>query len=281
MPPTESNLESVRSTRSQYLFSQLISAYPARLNVVAEGDSWFAYPPSGLAVGKFSNVIDYLCRKEKFNLLQLASNGDEAVNMLSGESKLRLLKVLNRYHIDFLLFSGGGNDIVGRYDFDFFLKENGHSSKTEDYLHLPRVRRRLTSIRNAYEDLIELCREYSEKNKAIKIVTHCYDYALPSPKGAEFVGGLIQVDGGKSWMYPYLMEKGIPQEMHGLIIKYLIDALADILVSLQKKSPGKLLVADTRGVLDPQKDWLNEIHPTPGGFKKIADKIFAEMNGGL
>jgi len=46
---------------------------------------------------------------------------------------------------------------------------------------------------------------------------------------------------------------------------------------LQNEIPN-FFVADTQGTLTPGNaaDWKNEIHPTPSGFEKIADKIYAE-----
>ena len=277
MPPNDpATLEAVKSTRSQYQFSQLIDAYPSRLNVVAEGDSWFAYPPQGIVFGKPSNVIAHLRNKRRFNLLELSSNGDEAVAMLSGESKLRLMKIIHRYHVHFLLFSGGGNDVVGRYDFDFFLKKKINSNEPKAYLNHKRLNRRILQIRNAYEDLIDYCNEYSD-NKDIKIVTHCYDYAVPDPKGAEFIGGLVKIDSGRSWMHPYFKDKGVPERHRRPIVKYLIDTIAEMLLALEKQHKGRLLVADTRKTLNPEKDWLNEIHPTSSGFRKIAKVIYEKM----
>ena len=90
-----------KSTRNQRVFAKLIKRFPNRLNIVAEGDSWFAYPPKNLVGDSRSNVIDYLKYKKSFNLLELASNGDEAVEMLSGESKFKLVKIINKYFLHF------------------------------------------------------------------------------------------------------------------------------------------------------------------------------------
>ena len=42
---------------------------------------------------------------------------------------------------------------------------------------------------------------------------------------------------------------------------------------------GTLVVADTQGILRPgsKQDWLNEIHPTESGFKKVYNKVYKEM----
>jgi hypothetical protein len=42
---------------------------------------------------------------------------------------------------------------------------------------------------------------------------------------------------------------------------------------------GRFFVVDTQGILAPgnTQEWLNEIHPTPKGFKRIFDEIYPVM----
>ena len=95
--------------------------------------------------------------------------------------------------------------------------------------------------------------------------------------GAEFIGGLFRINKGKSWMYPYLEEKAVPEKLHAPLVKYLINRLADNLLRLQDRHPEHLVVADTRGMIDPGTGWLNEIHPKPRGFKRLAKEIHRTM----
>ena len=62
-------LELIYSTRSETEFKQFISKYRSRPNVIAEGDSWFAYPREFLAFGTPNNVIDHLKKMKRFNPL--------------------------------------------------------------------------------------------------------------------------------------------------------------------------------------------------------------------
>ena len=267
----------IRSTSRDSEFTQLVRRYPQRTCLVAEGDSWFAYPRKWILAGKPNNIINYLKNMERFNLLHLASNGDEAVDMLSGESKVKLLKSIHRHPVDFLLFSGGGNDVVGRWDFDYFIRRNVHSDNFADYVYKGRLNRRITQVMHAYEDLIEYCNEYS-LNRDIRIITHTYDYLVPDPRGAEFFGGLFKLNRGQSWIYPFLIEKAVPEQHHQPLVKYLINRLADNLLKLEARYSQRLVVADTRGTIDPHKGWQNEIHPKPGGFKKLARIIYATLD---
>jgi hypothetical protein len=62
---------------------------PHRIGIVPEGDSWFAYSRKWIALGADINVLQHIAdtveRTDRVNLLRLASNGDEAVNMTSGK----------------------------------------------------------------------------------------------------------------------------------------------------------------------------------------------------
>lgn len=275
MPARRRDIARVRSTRNAREFDRLLRRYPDRMSIIAEGDSWLAYPPRGVLVGGASNVVAHLRRRKRFNLLQLSSTGDEAVQMLAGKSKFRLIKLLDRFPVDVLLFSGGGNDLVGRYDLDFFLRDGVSSTDWSDYLDHDRLDRRLAQIRHAYEDLLGFCESYSA-NPSVRVVTHTYDYIVPDPQGAEFVGGLIKVRGGESWVHPYLRAKNVPRRFDRSIVRHLIDCLAECLLDLEAEEP-RLVVADTRGTLSPNDHWLNEIHPTSRGFGMIADVIHAEI----
>lgn len=256
----------------------MLALRPGLPAVVAEGDSWFAYPPRNLLGSTSrSNIVNRISRTARLNLLQLASNGDEAVQMLSGPSKHRLVGILSRFPVDVLLFSGGGNDIVGRHDFDYLLRQGAHirSNEPRDYLHGHRVERRLSLIELAYRELLEYCDEYS-RNPHIRVVTHCYDYAPPSPRGAVFAGGLIRPQGGRSWMYPALSARRVPKEHHPAIARWLIDGLAERLLRLQAERPDRLCVVDTRGALGAGH-WVNEIHPNYDGFDRIAAAILTRL----
>ena len=68
----------------------------------------------------------------------------------------------------------------------------------------------------------------------------------------------------------------IPQNLQADVIKIFIDKLAESIIDIQNRRGG-FIVVDTRGTLKGKKWWLNEIHPTSKGFKKIAKKIYKRM----
>ena len=94
--------------------------YPEELVIVAEGDSWFNYPLK-------KDIIDYLTEKG-YAIKRFSKPGDTLENMIYGtgyvkkkdrvyhSGALSLQETLNavRTHKPkIVLFSGGGNDIVG------------------------------------------------------------------------------------------------------------------------------------------------------------------------
>lgn len=252
-----------------------------RINIVAEGDSWFAYPKKHLLWGKRSNILDWVARSvyrsKKVNLLRLASNGDEAVAMLAGEQKMQLAEILKSANdrVDLILFSGGGNDVVGKWDMERLLRPYEPGFTATDCIHTKRFQRKLLQIRLAYEELIELRDEYAP---SARIVTHTYDFLKPSKVSARFVAGLVSVG---PWIYPYLVEKNIPENLHQPVVIHLLTEMRLMLEKLAAR-PGnrrKLFVVNTQGTLRPGhgSDWKDEMHPTSSGFKRLSRLFYKEM----
>jgi len=266
------NLSMKRSTGDYAEFREMCRRFKKRAIVVSEGDSWFAYPPRWLIGGQSSNVISFLKNKERFNFYEMSRNGDEIVDILSGDSKFKILKTVAENKVDFLLISGGGNDMVGSYDFEFILQKNKKGQKPTDFIRKDRFDRKMNQISNAYADLIDYCADYA-LNPDIKIITHCYGYAIPQNKKAQFVGGLIDVG---PWMYPTLVELEIPENVWRQLVIVLMNRIKNIFKSLQKKSAGRFHFVDSTAVIS-ENDWIDEIHLTPEGFDRVAELIHGKM----
>jgi hypothetical protein len=254
--------------------------FPERINIVAEGDSWFAYPPEWFIVGKPSNLIKHLSSftQGKANFLTLASNGDEAVDMVTGKQKHILVQIL-RWHennvknkpIDLLLFSGGGNDIVGKNDFERFIIQDATTcTDAISCINLERLNRKVHQIALAYEELLDIRDHYSPETI---IMTHTYDYPFPSLQGGNFLGGLIKT---KGWVKRFMDAANIKEELQAEVIKIFMDTMASKILSVASRRE-KFIVIDTRKTLTGKKAWLNEIHPTSKGFKKVARSIYEQM----
>lgn len=275
-------LRNKRKTSNKMEFSKMREFFPERVSIVSEGDSWFAYPKKWIFAGKPANLVSHLSSstKKKANFYDMASNGAEAVDMISGKQKHQLVEIF-RWHedvydrkpVDLVLFSGGGNDIVGENDFERFLKPYKPTYTTgEQCVNLARLKRKVKQIGLAYQELLDIRDHYSPDTI---VMTHTYDYPYPSLTGGQFLGGLINT---KAWMKRFMdaPEVGISEALQADVIKVFMDTVGDELLSVAARRKG-FVVVDTRGTLAGKKEWLNEIHPTSEGFKKIARKMFIEM----
>ena len=279
MPQTRrERLRRARSTRSIGDFKYMVRHFQGRANIVSEGDSWFDYPRRFIVGGKPANIMDHVQRwaHGSANLLRLSSSGDEAVHMLADDQRHKLTKLLHDCAststlapVDLLLFSGGGNDVAGAWDLPRFVKR-GNAPDT--CIEWGRLRRKMSQIELALEELVDICREYSPTTV---VVTHTYDRIFPSHQGAEFFG----VTWTRSWVKPYLEDAGIDEALHKDVADRLLETVRDSLLRLPtlQRLQGRLFVADTMGTLTHPDDWLNEIHPKSRGFEKIARKFYAEL----
>lgn len=257
-------------------YDDLLAKYYTPANggkrILAEGDSWFAYPRRFLLFGKDANIIDWLAERNNLVIYNTSSNGDEAVAMLSGDQKFSLIKRLKHTEFDYLLFSGGGNDVVGRFDFDFFVQEKQPGGTWRTCIRDDRLALKIGQIEAVYRMLCELVGEHS-KNPNIRVVTHTYEELTPNPEGYELFD-LVPI--GKSWIYPFLMEKQIddPADQKA-IVAHMLSEFAAALHRVEAAYPSLLKVVDTHGAVPPG-EWRNEIHPTSAGFRAVADRIYQQ-----
>lgn len=249
-------------------FKKHIEENPGETKLLAEGDSWFAYPRRFFFFGKDSNIIDHLAEKPGLAILNTSRNGDEAADMMSGDQKLSLFKRLKHMNFDAMLFSGGGNDIVGRYDFGFLINKKEAGMDWQACINKDHLNIKIKQLELVY---IEMLERIIEIKPNLKVLTHTYDLAIPSKEGFELFDIFPM---GKSWMYPYLKAKGINDYAEQKkIIHSILKRFKRSLTAIGKKYQDNLVVVDTHGSV-AENEWRNEIHPTPEGFGKIADKLY-------
>jgi len=258
-------------------YTSLTSNYPDGIRILAEGDSWFAYPRRFIAFGQSANVVQVLGERRYYLIYSTAGIGDEAATMLTGEQKFGFTKRLATNEFDIVLFSGGGNDIVGMYDFDFFLKPRGSAARWQDCIDLDRLDNKLDLIESVYIELMERIAYYS-LNPDVRVVSHNYDFCLPSAEGYELFD-LFPI--GESWMYPYLIEKSFfDSEEQKAVIRFMLSRFAERLEKVRRQYESTLFIAPTQGSLS-ENQWRNEIHPTPAGFRKISRVIHRTIQQAL
>jgi hypothetical protein len=251
-----------------------------RLGIIAEGDSWFAYPRRYLLAGPSANLIDLLAKQirgsDAANLMIRAANGDEAATMLSGKQKLSMARLLdkNAGQLHLLLFSAGGNDLVGPYDLERVLLPYKDGMQAQDCINQESLDLRLQRLAAAYLELMDLRNHYAPH---VKIMAHSYDIAKPSNRRAEF----LKVLHAGPWLLPALQLRGIPKQLHFPVAELLFKSLKEQLQTLETHSlaRGNYHLINLQGQLRPGhgSDWADEIHPSPGGFKRLFKHWYGEI----
>jgi lysophospholipase L1-like esterase len=245
---------------------------------LGEGDSWFSVN----AVPWSANTLEQLQFSRPSIVVTLAQPGDTVRRMtdLTRNPRLEMFLANPRfaYRWDAVFFSGGGNDII---DAAGSIIVRGAGTDPAAYVDAVVLERSLDGIRAGYRDLVELRDRAGSPNRGRPIVAHTYDYATPRNSPAQF----FSVPAVGPWLYRALTLAGVndPDLQRGVADR-IFDALADALVALAGELPG-LVVVDTRGTLvraraattGNDNDWLNEIHPNTGGYRKIAARIVRDL----
>lgn len=244
------------------------------LNLLAHGDSWFDYPLiDDLPVGS-SDVIARLrgLIRPGCTILDLAHHGDATTEMLGVTRRAALLQALHEKKngtFDAILFSGGGNDLAGD-QFRLWLNDaqDAHNDPAQA-LNTNAVADILGVIATAYGDLVAT-RDQFDRN--LPIFVHGYDFAEPNDQGVCGLG---------PWLFPSLQSRGwmnsVPADLATgrAIVRALLEQFQNFLTGLARRTPN-VIVVPTQGTLAPA-EWANELHPTPGGFDKIAGKFAAAL----
>lgn len=258
--------------------------FPDRVNIVAEGDSWFDYPRQFFP-NKPANIIDHIEDRthRRANLLRLEANGDEITQIMSDPQSFQLTELLDECAkrerpVHALLFSGGGNDIVGEYDMERFLLPYRPGMSASECINWKSFEIKLQQVKYAWLELVDIRDQYSPETK---IFTHTYDLPYMTGIGARFLG----LQFVKPWISPAMDKRRIDPDDYTSdpqvhfrrdIIQVMFDKLAVILGDIEQSSD-KFHVTKTLGTLTSKDEWLNEIHPTSRGFEKISEKIYATL----
>ena len=232
--------------------------YPHLPKILVEGDSWFAYPLK-------MNLAAQVESKLPGAYLRISQNGDTVECMIFGKQNRKLRRYLQRFPLDVILFSGGGNDIVDPKVLPQILREKKAGMSWEDCIDKEAFRPKLERIRAGYLQLIGFRDQYRPR---CLILAHGYDYPIPGDRPVRFLGFRI----GGPWMYPHMEARKIfDQADKNAIGRWLIEQFNLMLAELADTMPGFVYV-DTPGTLNAD-DWTNEIHPTSSGFEKIGSKV--------
>ena len=240
-------------------FQQKMRKSPGLVPLLSAGDSWFAFPTL-----LRRNIIDALCEMNKGRAawLRLESNGHEMRQLLSGKKYQRLQLVLSNPSLKFagILFSGGGNDLIGGALVSL-LNPCLEGMTWMQCINMVRFERRLQEIENAYLELLDLRDDHQPQ---ACVFTHAYDFPIPGDKPIHI--GPIHLG---PWMQPYMDSKGIKSVTHQrAIMTYMLKQLDELMEKLERHHERVVHVRTQNSLTD--QDWDDELHPTTKGFQKIA-----------
>jgi hypothetical protein len=236
----------------------------APLQIFAEGDSWFDYPYPLFG----GSIIPRLEHRLGVPILNLAKAGDEVRYMLGVEERAVLTQHLTGGcpaggPWDVLLFSGGGNDIVGN-PMVLWVSDWNPAIPPADHIKKARFDAALALVRAAYEDLIALRNQLSPTTV---LVFQGYDFAIPDGRGVCNLG---------PWLKPTFDLCKFPTlAARQAVVKAMLEQFAVMLTSLV----GPMVTfINGQGTLAPQtSSWHNELHPAKAGFETFADIFQAKL----
>lgn len=246
--------------------------------ILCEGDSWFS-----IGAIPSSNLLFPLRFAQSTLLVNLARPGDTLKNMSSICSNPILSQLIAEKNFltkwDAIFISGGGNDLIDLVDQIICTPSAGAGHHMLDYINSIELANLKLRVQKGFFKIATL-REDS-KNSQTPIITHLYDYPTPRNAKAKFLG--MKVSG--PWIYPALKQHDVPKELWISLTDYLFEALAVAILELSYKIDNFHVVSATREAVvrarldttDEDGDWLNEIHPTAGGYKKLAEVVSAEF----
>jgi hypothetical protein len=242
--------------------------------MLAHGDSWFDYPLSGndLSFGD-TDIIARLRGMGRLNpvILNISHYGDATTDEMSLPKQERMISSLQdpanwmgSGKPDAILFSGGGNDVVG----DQFCIYLDYALPGATGLNAGRFDKALSAVEASYLDLFAFRERYAP---GVPVIGHCYDFPIPN--------GVHPVCAGP-WLKPSLDYCGWDLTQGTAIARAALSDFKNVLLRLASDAANNFSIVDTQGTL-AAADWANELHPYPDGFKKIAEFSTILKNEGI
>jgi len=242
------------------------------LRILAEGDSWFEYP---LPITHGDGVIYQLEQLLGYEIANMAHHGLEVEQMLGLSIRQDIIARLTdpRVQFDALLFSGGGNDIVGD-QFCIWLKDSPPIPSPDQMFDMNAVNSALAILESEYRELLDIRDQYSPETV---VFAHAYDFPPITGKGVCGAGPWLKPS--LDYAYKHLGVSNPDPNDEFIVVKTILQMFGSMLDRLAADpTVDKFVVVQTQGTLTPDaSDWQNEIHPSSAGFIKIAEKFQASL----
>ena len=239
--------------RRKKQYKKIRKKHPEYPVVVSEGDSWFQHPHP-----RIKEIIDHLMKD--YAIMSLGAGGDTLENYFKdGE----VFKALDNEKPQFLLLSGGGNDIIGE-EVKELLAENisendfPEGEQPERFLNaaFPKKINRLAEI---YTMIFE---RVKKSHPQVQVICHGYDYILPNPNSG--------------WFGPHVKNKIKKRGNQKALADFLIDTFNNKMIETVKPYPNVHFL-DNRSTVEDFL-WHDEIHPNSRGFFDVALKFHKKLN---
>jgi len=270
--PTEPPVVALRAAGVQTFRAVAPAAARQPLRILAEGDSWFDYP---LPPVRGDGVIYQLQKLLGYPINNMAHWGEEVRQMLGLAQRQEIVTRLtdNSVNYDAMLFSGGGNDLVGD-QLVTFLQDQGPVPPPAKMFNDDAMNAVIDLLKAEYKELVGIRNQYSA---GTVIFVNSYDFPKVTGQGVCGIG---------PWLKPSLdyvygqMGVAVPDpEQEYQVVKTMLERFNQMLQDIAKDpSITNFIVVGTQDTLDRDKDWQNEIHPKSSGFAKIAAKFQAALS---
>jgi len=262
-----------KNKEQEKLQAQAFSVDAFSATVIAEGDSWFDYLPG-------TDIIDCLRNNHDLVIENYAKAGDTLENMVYGTGINRrfervspsiniVLKRIGELRPRVFLFSGGGNDVAGE-EFESYLN---HKNSDLPVLREEFINEMINNVfRKYFEDLVAKVAAVSPQTH---IVVHGYGLTAPTGEGVD----VLFFTFAGPWLRPALARKGIFDHVEQRSAVFtLINKFNDMLGEFAQRH-GNVHFVDLRELIDPDRDWVNELHLKNSGFARVAQRIHEVIQG--
>lgn len=258
-----------------------------RYRFLAEGDSWFSL--GSLNPLTSANLLQGMAFSQSAGLVHCAYPGDTLRRMVDLRSDPRFVQLISgnlSWRWDAVLLSAGGNDLIDAAGAQpsaplqlRLLRTSTEWGAAADgparYLSAAGWQTFSNYFRANLVLLLKLRDQKAGENgnRGRPLCLHTYAHPTPRPSGAGAGQG--------PWLMPAMQAYGIPQADWTALARLLLDRLADLMLACAA-DPAQfpaVHVFDTRalpivpaalGSGGESGDWLNEIHLTRAGCRKVA-----------